>query len=165
MSERKWIPPDNFYEGYSLYQHFGYGPEGEYNLTLNLLQKEGYPTDNILVKETLELTKELVYKIQELCETEIQEYAKMSKTNLLVGGTVPFPVLIAKAIIKRLLEWGAGKTKSLINKLTTSEEERILNRAIEKLQTDEETNEIILKSRTTYEKTYTIRKKNSSVKA
>jgi hypothetical protein len=51
-------------------------------------------------------------------------------------------------------------TPTLIKKLTTSEEERILNRAIEKLQTDEETNEIIIKSRTTYEKTYTVKKKN-----
>ena len=165
MIKRKWIPPDDFYNGYSLYQHFGYGPEGELNLTINMLQKEGYPTDNSLAKETLELTRELVYKIQEICETEIEEYAKMAKTNLLVGGVVPFDVQIAKAMVIRLLQWAAGKTKSIMNKLTTSEEERILNRAIDKLQADEETNEIIIKSKTTYQKTYTVIKKSKLEKA
>jgi len=165
MTEKKWVPPDNFYKGYSLYQHFGYGPEGELNLTINMLQKEGYPTDNSLAKETLELTRELVYKIQEICETEIEEYARIAKANLLVGGVVPFDVQIAKEIVIRFLQWVTGKTKSITNKRTTSEEERIVNRVIDKLQADEETNEIIIKSKTTYQKTYTIIKKSKSEKA
>lgn len=162
MSERKWIPPDDFYKGYSLYQHFGYGPQGELNLTINMLQKEGYPIDNSLVKDTLELTRELVYKIQEICGKEIEEYERIAKRKLLVGGVVPFDVQIAKAIIIRLLKGAAGKIKSLTYKLTTSEEERIINRAIDKLQADEETNEIFIKSTTTYQKTYKISKKDKS---
>jgi hypothetical protein len=162
MSDRKWIPPDDFYKGYSLYQHFGYGPEGELNLTINILQKEGYPTDNSLAKETLELTRGLMYKIQELCETEIEEYARIAKTNLLVGGVIPFDVQIAKAVIVRFLQWAAGKIKSITNKLTTSEEERIINRVIDKLRTDEETNEIIIKRKKTYQETYKISKKDKS---
>jgi len=145
MNEKEWIPPDNFYKGYSLYQHFGYGPEGELNLTKNLLQNEGYPTDSNTIKETLELTRDLSYKIQELCETEIREYAKLCKTNLLVGGTIPFPILVAKGVVKRILEWISGNGKSLIKKLTGSEEERVFNKLIEKLQADDETNEIIIK--------------------
>ena len=162
MSDRRWIPPDDLYKGYSLYHHFGYGPEGELNLTINMLQKEGYPTDNSLAKETLELTRDLVYKIQELCETEIEEYARIAKTNLLVGGAIPFDVQIAKAVIIRFLQWATGKIKSMTKKLTTSEEERIINRVIDKLRTDEETNEIIIKRKKTYQETYKISKKDKS---
>ena len=161
-SEGKWIPPDDFYKDYSLYQHFGYGPEGELNLTINMLQKEGYPTDNSLAKETLELTRELMYKIQELCETEIEEYARIAKTDLLVGGAIPFDVQIAKAVIIRFLQWATGKIKSMTKKLTTSEEERIINRVIDKLQADGETNEIIVKRTKKYQETYKISKKDKS---
>jgi len=159
MEEKKWIPPDDFYKGYSLYQHFGYGPEGELNLTKNLLTKEGYPDDNMLVKETLELTRDLVPKIQELCSEELEEFKKLTKRKGLVGGTVPFAVLIAKDILVRILRWASGKIKSLAKALTISEEDRILNKVIDKLQTDEETNEIIIQSKTTYHKTYKITKK------
>jgi hypothetical protein len=162
MSEGKWVPPDDFYKGYSLYQHFGYGPEGELNLTINVLQKEGYPTDNSLAKETLELTRDLAYKIQELCETEIEEYARIAKTDLLVGGAIPFDVQIAKAVVIRFLQWVAGKVKSMTKKLTTSEEERIINRVINKLQADGETNEIIVKRTKKIQETYKISRKDKS---
>jgi len=79
MNEKEWFPPDNFYNGYSLYQHFGYGPEGELNLTRNILQKEGYPATINLIKETLELTRDLAGKIQEICESEVKAYEKITE--------------------------------------------------------------------------------------
>jgi len=159
MSKRKKFPPDDFYDGYSLYQHFGYGPEGELNLTSNMLRIEGYSADINLVMETLELTRDLASEIQETCKSELEIYEKIMKRAFLVGGVVPSHIQIAKAIVIRILKLAAGKIKSLLDRLTASEEERIINKIISKLETNEETNEIIVKSIETYRKTYHIIRK------
>jgi len=161
MSKNEWFPPDDFYTGYSLYQHFGYGPEGELNLTRNMLQKEGYPADIDLVKETLELTRDLANKIQEICESEIKEYEKITRREFIVGGVVPSHIQIAKAIVIRILKQAAGQIKSLWDRLTTSEEERIVNKIIDKLKVNGETDEIIVKSTKTYRNTYQVTKKRA----
>ena len=159
MSKKEWFPPDDFYNGYSLYQHFGYGPEGELNLTNNMLQKEGYPTDIDVIKETLELTRDLANKIQETCKSEIKVYEKITRRAFIVGGVVPSHVQIAKAIVIRILKLAAGKIKSLLDKLTTSEEERIIIKIVDKLKADKKTDEVIIKSTKTYRKTYHVIKK------
>jgi len=159
MSKKQWFPPDDFYDGYSLYQHFGYGPEGELNLISNMLQKEGYPADINVIKETLELTRDLANKIQETCESEIKTYEKITRKAFIVGGVVPSHVQIAKAIVIRILKLAAGKIKSLWDRLTTLEEERIITKIVDKLKVDEKTDEIIVKSIKTYRKTYHVIKK------
>jgi len=159
MSFSEWLPPDDFYDGYSLYQHFGYGPEGELNLTSNMLRNEGYPVDSDTIKETLELTRELANRIQKTCRGEIRIYEKLTRSMLIVGGSVPAHVQIAKAIIIRILKLAAGKIESLVDKLTTSEDERIITKIVDKLKVDEETNEFIVKSTETYRKTYRVIKK------
>ena len=158
MTKKEWSLPDNFYNGYSLYQHFGYGPEGEFNLTKNALQKEGYPTNVELIKETLELTNDLASTIRDMCENEIKAYEESTRRAFIAGGVVPAHIQIAKAIVIRILKLAAGKIKSIIDRLTTSEDERIITRIIDKLETDEKTREIIVKSIETYRKTYRIEK-------
>lgn len=165
MNEKEWFPPDNFYNGYSLYQHFGYGPEGELNLTRNILQKEGYPASINLIKETLELTRDLAGKIQETCESEVKAYEKITKRAFIVGGVVPSHIQIAKAIVIRILRLATEKTKSLWDRLTTSEEERIIIKIVDKLKVDKETDEIIVKSIENYRKTYHVIKKRARRKA
>lgn len=159
MSKEQWFPPDDFYDGYSLYQHFGYGPEGELNLTSSILQQEGYPTDIKIIKETLELTRDLASKIQETCENEITAYERITRGALVVGGIVPPHVQIAKAIVVRILKLAAGKIKFLWDRLKTSEDERIITKIIDKLKSDDETDEIIVKRIETYRKTYHVVKK------
>lgn len=159
MNRKEWVPPDDFYNGYSLYQHFGYGPEGEFNLTRNILRQEGYPAEVNLIKETLELTRDLANKIQEACVTEIEAYEKATRRAYIAGGIVPAHVQIAKAVVIRILKLAAGKIEALIDRLTTSEDERIISKIIDKLETDEETREIIVKSTRTYRKTYHIKKR------
>jgi hypothetical protein len=159
MRKKQWIPSDDFYSGYSLYQHFGYGPEGEFNLTSNMLQKEGYPTDFDLIKETLELTRDLAIKIHETCESEIKEYEKITRRALITGGVVPPQVQIAKAIVIRILKLAAGKIKSLWDLVTTSEEERTVTKILDKLKVNRETDEIIVKKIETYRKTYHVIKR------
>lgn len=159
MSKKEWFPPDDFYNGYSLYQHFGYGPEGELNLTNNMLQREGYIADINLIKETLELTRDLANKIQETCKSELNLYEETTRRAFIVGGVVPSHVQIAKAIVIRILKLAAGKIKSLMVRLTTSEEERIINKIVDKLKADEKTDEFIVRSIETYRKTYHVIKK------
>lgn len=159
MSKKEWFPSDDFYNGYSLYQHLGYGPEGELNLTSNMLQKEGYPVDINVIKETLELTRDLANKIQETCESEIKAYEKITRRAFIVGGVVPSHIQIAKAVVIQILKLAAGKIRSLLDRLTTSEEERIINKIVDKLKANEETNEIIVKSTKTYRRTYQVIKK------
>jgi len=160
MNKKEWLPPDDFYNGYSLYQYFGYGPEGEFNLTKNILQKEGYLANANQVKETLELTRILARRIQLNCDDEIRLYEKAMRRAFVVGGVVPSHIQIAKAIVVRILKLAAGKVKSLLDRLTTSEEERIVMKVIDKLKMNEETHEIIVKSVETYRKTYHVIKKN-----
>lgn len=159
MSRKEWVPPDDFYEGYSLYQQFGYGPEGEFNITRNILQTEGYPIKADQIKKTLELTRDLATKIQETCEAEVDAYEKATRRAYIVGGVVPAHIQIAKAVVIRVLRLAAGKIKSILEKLTTSEDERIIIKIIEKLGTDEETKGLIVKSTKTYHKTYRIKKR------
>jgi hypothetical protein len=99
MSTNKWTPEDNFYNGYSLYHYFGYGPEGELNLTANMLQKEGFPDDPDLVKATLELTRDLSNKILRDCKPEIREYEVITKRKIVVGGVIPAHIQLAKAFV------------------------------------------------------------------
>lgn len=162
MSKEHWVPPDDFYKGYSLYQQFGYGPEGEFNITRNILQQEGYPTGVGLIRETLELTRVLADKIQETCETEIDEYEKVTRRAYIAGGVVPAHIQVAKAIIIRILKMAAGKIKAIVDRLTTSEDERIITKIIEKLETDKETKQIIIKSTKTYRNTYQIEKRDKN---
>jgi len=159
MSITEWFPPDDFYEGYSLYHHFGYGPEEELNITSYMLRKEGYPVDIDIVRATLELTRDLANKIQKTCKSEIATYEERTRVALVVGGVVPAPVQIAKAIVIRILKMAAGKIRSLTDKLTTSEDERIITKVVEKLKVDNHTNEIIVKRTESYSKTYRIAKK------
>lgn len=159
MSIKKWSPPDDFYDGYSLYQHFGYGPEGEFNLTKYILLKEGYPADVSLIKETLELTRDLANEIIKTCEVEVHDYERSLRMSLVVAGAVPAHVQIAKAIIIRILKLAAGKIKTVVDKLTTSEEERIIIKIVDKLKASDKTNEIIVERTENYRKTYRVKKK------
>lgn len=159
MSINEWFPPDDFYDGYSLHQHFGYGPEGEFNLTNNILRKEGYPVDIDIIKETLELTRDLANEIRKTCKGEIRDYEKITRMAFVVGGAVPAHVQIAKAVVVRILKLAAGKIKTLVDKLTTSEEERIIIKIVDKLKASDKTNEIIVERTENYRKTYRVKKK------
>lgn len=107
----------------------------------------------------MELTRDLASKIQEICENEITAYEKITRGALVVGGVVPPHVQIAKAIVVRILKLAAGKIKSLWDKLRTSEDERIITNIIDKLKSDDKTDEIIVKRTETFRKTYHVVKK------
>jgi len=63
------------------------------------------------------------------------------------------------------LRLATEKTKSLWDRLTTSEEERIIIKIVDKLKVDKETDEIIVKSIENYRKTYHVIKKRARRKA
>lgn len=144
----EWQPPDNFYEGYSLWENFGYGPNGELKRAKKLLSSLGYAEDEEATKELLELTKQLHEYVKAECQTEIDQGRALSKQLKIAGDAPPFDVWLAIAITNIILT--AAQTGISVlqyiesRKLSEMDNPEIVKRAIRKLSGQKKANDLII---------------------
>jgi len=165
----EWKPSDRFYPDISLTLDLGYGPEGERNITKNVLTSEGIEPDEETIKKTIELTRDVYIFLKENCEKEVQQYQQVIKEMRYVGGVIPLALALAKEItvwLIRGLIFGIGtkiseKIFNLIDrkkeKATESDDRKILDiskTAIWKILQDEKLGKKI----TSYEERIKIKK-------
>jgi len=143
-----WQPPDNFYEGYSLWENFGYGPSGELKRAKKLLSSLGYTENEEAVKELLQLTKQLHEYVKAECQEEIEQGHDVSKKLKITGEAPPFDVWIAIAIANIILT--AAQTGISVlqfiesRRLSGVDNPEIVKAAIKKLCTQKKANELIV---------------------
>lgn len=143
-----WQPPDNFYEGYSLWETFGYGPEGEINRARKLLSSLGYEQNEYAVKELLELTKQLHELVRAECRTEIEQGQEASKKLRIAGEATPIDVWLAIAIANVILtaaQTGVSVLQLIQSRrLSAMENAEIIEEAIKKLSGQKKANDLIV---------------------
>jgi hypothetical protein len=143
-----WQPPDNFYEGYSLWETFGYGPDGEIKRAKELLSSLGYEPTDEAVRELLELTQQLHILVKEDCKEEIEQGNRISKKLKIVGDSPPFDVWLAIAIANLLLT--AAQTGISVlgliqsRRATETENLQVVKEAIKKLSKQTKANDLII---------------------
>lgn len=150
-----WEPDDTFYEGYSLWEDFGYGPPGEVARARKELSFLGYQASNDATKEFLELTRELYGFVRVECQQEVSKYQAASKKLVVAGGSPPFDVALAFAIAKLIIgaasvAFSAAKASaSILDYLrrknpTGFEQPEILERAVKKLLAKKNVRDLIV---------------------
>lgn len=159
--KKRWIPPDRFYDNYSISMHFGYSPEDEYKKIGYLIKEVGIrPTDEN-IRQSMDLINSFATEARRLCSEDIKKIDKHSRKERTVGGLVPTDISIAYEILRQMLEMTAygieiGTFCYLIydrikNKFGAQEEKavtrivnnRILN-AVKKMTQDREVSNLIL---------------------
>lgn len=146
---KRTLPPETFYSGLSLNYDLGYGVEGEYNIVRNILETEGLPTDDASVVRALDLCKAAYTFLGTHCQEEIQAYDHKSKEEMIVGCDIAGVVGLAHLLLGiALTTIKLKKTFSEASK--TSQEEKLLDSIVKKLETTKE-GSIVVKKTTEYE--------------
>jgi hypothetical protein len=143
-----WQPADNFYEGYSLWQTLGYGPQGEIERAKKVLSNLGYDASETETKEFLELTKDLQELVKTECQEEISALQHISKKSIIVGDTPPLDLSLAMSIAELILlaaSVGVSVLDYLHNKSkSTVDNKQVFDSALKKLCSKKDANEMIV---------------------
>jgi hypothetical protein len=154
----KWEPPDNFYEGYSLWENLGYGPDGELNRARKLLSSLGYRENEEAVKDLLEMTKRLHEYVKTECQEEVQLGIEAGKKLKIAGESPPFDIWLAMAIANIILaaaQTGISVLQFIENrKLNKTDNPDIVRAAIKKLSSRKDANELIVEKTERWRVTY-----------
>lgn len=144
----KWTPDDDFYEGYSLWQNFGYGPPGEVARAQKELLSLGYETSIDATKELLELTRTLHKLVKNECQEEIAESRASSKRLIIAGTSPPFDVSLAFSIVNLILlaaQAGVSVADYLSKRgQSKSDQSKILESAVKKLLAKKDSRDLIV---------------------
>jgi len=142
------MPDDNFYEGYSLWHTFGYGPQGEVDRARKALASLGYDSSDCAIRELLELTRDLHRLVKAECQDQVVALRDRSKRLVIAGQAPPFDVSLAIQLASVILL--AAQTGVLVldylrkQRSSSFENSDILEAAFKKLSIKKDTHDLIV---------------------
>lgn len=146
---------DNVYSNFSLVHDFGYGPDIELQNIKMILTKSGLPSDDDTIIETIKIIDELNIMISANYSTELKLYEKWIQREKPIGITEPALISLAKKVFLSLITKILGdKITSLIRSKISEEEtedKKIVNQIVDKLENNKEQSKIKVKITKTYE--------------